>query len=251
MHNTEDKSPWDSDLEDTIPPTLIPAELRATLGVAEEGQQAEPPDTIHYRAYDQQTLSQQDEITTPAPFPPPPEEVAKKPRPPRSSVAIRVMVGLCLVISLVSLALNGLLIYNLMNTRQTAVEGLDAAINALDSLGGKGFHYEYRFQEVIPFSGDIPFKQDLVFPFEGDIPINTVIEVPINVGIQTFLVKVPIDTSVYINTSVPIHVDQTVHVSTTIPLSMTIPIDVKAEDPAVQDLLRNVREWLVRFKESF
>lgn len=249
MQNTEDKSPWDSDLEDTIPPTPIPAELRARMA-AEEGQ-AEPPDTIHYRPYDKQTLSQQDEIATPAPFPPLPEEAAKKPRPPRSSVAIRLMVGLCLVISLVSLALNGLLIYNLMSVRQTAVEGLDAAINALDNLGGKGFHYDYRFQEVIPFSGDIPFKQDLVFPFEGDIPINTVIEVPINVGIQTFLVKVPIDTSVYINTSVPIHVDQTVHVSTTIPLSMTFPIDVKAEDPAVQDALRNIREWLVRLKESF
>jgi hypothetical protein len=30
-----------------------------------------------------------------------------------------------------------------------------------------------------------------------------------------------------------------------------IPIDVKPDDPTLQGLLSNVREWLVRLRESF
>jgi hypothetical protein len=253
MKNTEDNqghpSQGNNEMEDTLPSMPIPPELRAKLDEGEP--QTQSPDVVRYRSYDAETLSQQDEITTPPPLTAYPEQVEKEPHPRRASGAMRVMVGLCLVISLASLALNGLLIYSLLNTREAAVEGLDAAIDALDSFGGKGFHYEYKFEEVIPFSGDIPFKQDLVFPFEGDIPINTTIEVPITFAGQEFTVRVPIDTSVYIDTAVPISVDQTVHVSTSLPVSLVIPIDVKPDDPTVQGLLSNVREWLVRLRESF
>jgi hypothetical protein len=253
MQNTEDNqghpSPGDNELEDTLPSMPIPPELRAKL--AEQEPEAQSPDAVRYRSYDAETLSQQDEITTPPPLTAYREKVEKEPHPRRASGTIRVVVGLCLVISLASLALNGLLIYSLLNTRKTAVEGLDAAIDAMDSFGGEGFHYEYKFEDVIPFSGDIPFKQDLVFPFEGDIPINTIIEVPITFAGQTFTVKVPIDTSVSIDTAVPISIDQTVHVSTSLPVSLVIPIDVKPDDPTLQGLLSNVREWLVRLRESF
>jgi hypothetical protein len=161
-------------------------------------------------------------------------------------------VSLCLLISLTSLALNGFLIYRLLDARQTALEGLDAAIAALDSFGGDGFHYEYAFEREIPITTDVPIQQDLIFPFEGDFPINTTVEVPIEAGVLgTFLIEVPIDTSVYVNTAVPIHVDQAFHVSTTIPVSMTIPIDIQPEDPAIQELVGGVREWLMRLRQSF
>lgn len=246
-HPTQPLSPWDGDLEDTLPPTPIPAEVRAKIAGGK--QQSGSPDAIRYRSYDQETLDRQDEISTPAPIA---AETGAKARPPRSSVALRMVVGLCLVISLFSLALNGFLIYNLMNARKMAAEGLDAAIEALDNFGGDGFHYEYRFENDVPFSGNIPFKQDLVFPFKGEVPINTTVKVPINAGaLGAFVVEVPIDTSIYVNTSVPIHVDQTIHVSTTLPVSLTIPIDVRPDDPAIRDLLNSIRAWLVQLRETF
>jgi hypothetical protein len=248
-HPTQPLPLWNGDLDDTLPPTRLPAELRP--GRAEAAESSQAPERVRPLANDEKALNRQDEISTPAPLSLPVEKARKKPPSPRSSAAIRMVVGLCLVISLISLALNGYLIYSLLGVRSMAVEGLDAAIDALDGFGGDGFHYEYRFEQDIPFSGDIPFQQDLVFPFEGEIPINTTVEMPIDVGIQTFVVKVPIDTSVYVNTSVPVHVDQTVHVSTTIPVSMAFPIDIKPDDPAIQDLLSSVREWLVRLRESF
>ncbi|MGD2206634.1 MAG: hypothetical protein PVH17_07635 [Anaerolineae bacterium] len=145
-----------------------------------------------------------------------------------------------------------MLIYNLMSVRQTAIQGLDQAIDAVDKLAGKGFHYEYHFQQTIPFSGDIPFKQDLVFPFEGDIPIKTTVQVPIDAGVLgKFVLDVPIDTTIHVDLEVPVQVDQTIHVDTEIPIDMTIPIDVQPNDPAIQDILNQARTWLVQVKESF
>ena len=171
--------------------------------------------------------------------------------PPRSLRALRFMVGLCLIISLLSLALSVFMLYSLFSVRQTAVEGLDAAIEALDSFGGQGFHYEYPLNQEIPISADIPIKQELNFPVEGTFPINTTVEVPIDAGILgTFAVEIPINTSIDVKTSVPIRVDESFHIETSIPISMTIPIEIQPDDPGMQKLLKGIREWIEQIRES-
>jgi hypothetical protein len=176
----------------------------------------------------------------------------RRERRPGSSCALRMTVALCLGLSLVSLALSAVLAYGLLNARQTAVEGLDAAIAAVDGLGRQGWHYDYHFEQTIPVSATIPIRQDLVFPFKGALPIKTTVKVPVDAGVLgSFVVEVPIDTTVNVDTSVPIHVDQTFQVNTTIPVNMTVPINVSGGDPRVQQLISQVRDWLVRMRNSF
>jgi hypothetical protein len=165
--------------------------------------------------------------------------------------SLKALVGLSLAIALISLALNGLLIYRLMAVQQKATDAVDQAIAALDRLGQEGFQYEYHFNRTIPFSGDIPFKQDLVFPFEGTIPIDTTINVPIDAGVIKTTIPVRVNTSVYVNTAVPVSIDETFHVSTTIPVNMTIPIDIKPDDPAIQELIDQIRDWLIELTKLF
>jgi hypothetical protein len=170
---------------------------------------------------------------------------------PRPSRALWLVVGLCLIVSMLSLALSAVMIYSLFSVRQTTVEGLDAAIEALDSFGAQGFHYDYPLNQVIPVSADIPIKQELSFPVEGTFPINTTVEVPIEAGmLGTFVLEVPIDTSIDVKTSVPIRVDESFHIETTIPVSMTIPVDIQPDDPGLQKLLKGIREWLDQIRES-
>jgi hypothetical protein len=230
------------------------AATSASIGETSTWEESEEQPTVQEmikgRPFGEVTLDQ-DRITTPVPLTPPPEAAWAEPRRARSSCALRAVVALCLVISLLSLAVSAFLVYSLMNARQTAVEGLDAAITALDNFGGEGFHYDYRFEKTIPVSASIPIKQDLVFPFRGNFPINTTIKVPVDAGVLgKFVVEVPINTSVPVSVSVPIHVEQTFHVSTTFPVSMTIPIDVKPGDAEIQRLLGGVREWLVRLRRA-
>ena len=165
--------------------------------------------------------------------------------------SLKTLVVLSLAIALISLALNGLLIYRLMAVQQKATDAVDRAIATLDKLGKEGFHYEYHFNRTIPFSGDIPFKQDLVFPFEGTIPIDTTINVPIDAGLIKTTIPVRVNTSVYVNTEVPISIDETFHVSTTIPVDMTIPIDIKPDDPVIQELIDEIRDWLIELTKLF
>jgi len=169
----------------------------------------------------------------------------------RSLRTLRFMVGLCVIISLLSLALSVFMIYGLFSVRQIAVEELDAAIEALDTIGRQGFHYEYPLNQEIPVSADIPIRQELSFPIEVTFPVNTTIEVPIDAGILgTFAVEVPIDTSIHVRTTVPIRVDESFYIETTVPVSMTVPIDIQPDDPGMQKLLKGIRERLERFRES-
>ncbi len=197
-------------------------------------------------------LHEQDEITTPVPFPQKPLRSYAEDRPVRAPGSSRVVVGLCLIISLLSLAISAFLLFSLLGVRQPMVQGLDAAIQFVDDINGEGFQYEYRFERMVPVSANIPIQQELVFPFQGNIPIDTRVKVPINAGILgTFEVEIPINTSVYVSASVPVSVDQTFQVSTTIPVSMTIPIEIRPDDPAIQDLLGQVRRWLVQLRQEF
>jgi len=231
---------------DTQPLPLPPLQDRVPGELA-----GEPP--AEAAAPEARTWSEQDDIPTPVPFVVPSDKLEAAPRARRSgSRALWAVVVLSLVISLASLTLNAILIYKMLAVRGMAVEGLDAAIAAVEKLGGEGIHFEYHFQETVPFSGDIPIKQDLVFPFKGDIPINTTVKVPINAGVLgQFVVEVPINTTFPVDLEVPISVDQTVHVETEVPLDMVIPIDIQADDPMIQQQLDQLLEWLLRLRESF
>lgn len=233
-------------MEDTLAEVPVPADARfaqgdvaSHLGTSE--QLRRPP-----------FFPEQDEIVTPAPSTGKPVATPQTDRPGRGSRSVRLVMGLCFVLSLLSLALSGFLLFSLLRVRQTLSEGLDTAIEAIDSFEGEGFQYEYRFERTVPVSASIPIEQDLAFPFKGDIPINTTVKVPIDAGILgTFNVEVPINTSVTIDTVVPVKVNQKFVVSTTIPISMTIPIDVRPDDPAIQELLNQLRKWLIQLQQSF
>jgi hypothetical protein len=192
----------------------------------------------------------QDRIPTPVPLEAPKNSFV--PARPRASWAMRLVVAFCLVVALVSLALNLILIRNLLGVQKTFTDGVDQALAAVDNASGEVFAYEYRFQQTIPFESDIPFQQDLVIPFQGNIPINTTVQVPINAGpLGKFTIDVPINTEFYVDIEVPVHVDQTFHVATEVPVDITFPISISADDPAIQKLLSGVREWLVELRESF
>ena len=216
---------------------------------ASAGPEPTAAETVEVPSYPA-AVRDQDHIPTPVPI----EAPRNNTNPPkaRASWAMRVVVAFCLLIGLASLALNLILIQNLLGAQKTFTDGIDEAITALDNASGQVFEYEYRFQQTIPFESDIPFQQDLVIPFQGNIPINTTVQVPINAGpLGSFTIDVPIDTEFYVDIEVPVSIDQSFHVATEVPVDMTFPISISADDPAIQKLLNGVREWLVELRESF
>jgi hypothetical protein len=225
----------DMDPDKTIPPRGTPS-----------------PQSTQYRSGGFPAWPQEQErIPTPHSFPP--VSTMSQPPPSRrgSSFAFGCLTGLALFLALLSVLLNVVLLSTLSNAQRTDVENIDTAIQALDDFRGKGFHYEYKFNRDIPVAASFPIQQQMTIPFEGNFPINTTIEVPIDAGLLgTFVVDVPINTSVYVNTQVPVNIDQTFDFSSTIPISMTVPIDVGADDPEIEDVLGQVRQWLIDLRDS-
>lgn len=234
---TQPLSRRDVEEADTTLPSPVPTEVHTSPS---------PPPVRPY----QPAQVDQEQIVTPPPYHPAPLVTDIPPQPPRLG-CLRFLVGLCLVITLASLVLNVVIIYAFLNVQRKAVEGVDQAVSALDNLGGEGFHYDYRFERTIPVSASIPIKQDMIFPFNGNFPINTTVRVPIDAGVLgTIVIDVPINTSIHVDTQVPVHIDQNFDISTTFPISMSIPIDVKADDPAIQDLVGKLRAWLLELRQE-
>jgi hypothetical protein len=179
---------------------------------------------------------------------------AEGPAPRRQSASclLRSLVGLVLILAVTSLVLNGFLLYSLNNVRQAAIHSLDAALAALSGLESKGLHYDYSFSDTLPIAVEIPVQQEMMIPIQEDLAINTEIRVPIDAGVLgTFVLDVPIDTSVPLDLEVPVQVSQTVQINTSLPLSLTVPIDVKADDPPLQQFIDNLRRWLLELRDSF
>lgn len=246
---TEPLPTIDVDAGDTLPPMQVPDDMRTGQGMAES---ADESPATEWRQVETSSALNQDEVSTPPPLAIPPA-VQRRPAPrQRSSCLLRFLVGLGLILALVSLALNILLIYSLMGVRQTAVDGLDQALNSLDSLEDEGFHYEYKYENTLPISVEIPVQQEMVIPFQGTFPINTTVRVPIDAGVLgTFVLDVPINTSVPVDVEVPVQISQTVAFSTSIPVSLTVPIDVQPDDPAIEGFINGLRQWLLELRGSF
>lgn len=194
----------------------------------------------------------QEEIVTQPPVMMPPTVAGPVPRRQGASCLFRLVVGLCLILSLASLTLSGLLLYSLINVRQAAMNSLDAALEALEGLETRGFHYEYQFSDRLPIAVEVPVQEQVVISVQENLSVNTDVKVPIDAGVLgTFVLDVPIDTSFPLDVEVPVEISETVAISTSIPLSLTVPIDIRADDPAIQQFLAGLQRWLLGLRESF
>jgi hypothetical protein len=165
---------------------------------------------------------------TVAPPPPLPKATGAETGARRAPCALWVLVVLSLLISLASLALNGVLVYRLVVVRDKVVGGLDASIAALDNFGGKGFQYEYELKRTIPFSG---------YPLNGDeLSFEGIFHQHHGGGADDagLLVRSGEGADQHQRPHqilLPIRLDETFHIETQVPIDLKIPIDVQPDDP--------------------
>ncbi|MEE8392195.1 MAG: hypothetical protein V3S14_15575, partial [Anaerolineae bacterium] len=103
------------------------------------------------------------------------------------------------LLTLLSLALNGVVIYGLLQARQIALEAQRVALNAVNDarsivtgIGDDTFSYTLKVQQEIPIEMSVPFDEVVIIPVNTVIPIDTTVTVPINLGITTYDLEVPI-----------------------------------------------------------
>jgi hypothetical protein len=146
------------------------------------------------------------------------------------------------ILTLLSLILNGVVIYGLVRARQIALEAQQTALNTVTDarsivtgVGDDTFSYTFKVQQEIPVNASIPFNDEITVPIRTTIPVSTVVIIPVNAGLLgTFDVDVPIRTVFPVDLNITFPVSQTIDVATTVPLDVAVPIEIPlAETPLV------------------
>jgi hypothetical protein len=161
---------------------------------------------------------------------------------------------LLFILVLLSLGLNGFLLWQWLNFQrqvvglaQTTRDMLSQTIVELDTFQDSTIQFEFQVNERIPIQAEIPFSQTLQVPIQTTIPITQKIDTTVNVDIPELGVTlpldvtVPLDMQVPVDLNVPISVDQTVPISTTIPVSLNVPISIKISETELAGYVEQLR----------
>ncbi len=162
------------------------------------------------------------------------------------------------MLTLLSLALNGMVIFGLLWARETALGAQRAALNTVAeardivaSIGDDTFSYTFELEQEIPIATSIPFDEEVTVPIRTTIPISTVVIIPINAGLLgTFDIDVPIRTIVPVNLDITIPVSQTVDIATTVPLDVDVPIEIPLAETPLLGYVEELDAGLARLEEA-
>jgi len=158
-------------------------------------------------------------------------------------------------LTLLSLALNGVVIFGLLQARQIALDAVTGAratvadTRALvTGIGDDTFSYTFKMQQEIPIAANIPFNEEVTVPINMTIPINTTVVVPINAGLLgTFDIDVPVRTIIPVNREFTVPISQTV---TTVPLDVDAPIEIPLAETPLAGYLEELDAVLARLEET-
>ena len=154
------------------------------------------------------------------------------------------------VLTLLSLALNGVVIFGLLQAREIALVIIADARAVVSSIGDETFSYTFEVKQEIPIAASIPFNEEITVPVQATIPISTTVVVPIDLGITTYNLEVPIRTLIPVDLEFSVPVSKTVDIATTVPLDVDVPIEIPIADTPLVGYLEELDMALARLEEK-
>lgn len=154
------------------------------------------------------------------------------------------------VLTLFSLALNGIVILGFLQLRQGMHDVVTDARAVITQLAGDTLSYTVELDQDIPLSTEIPFSDTFSVPVNTVVPINTRVVVPVDLGFATYRVTVPIETVFPIDMEVTVPVSQVVDITTIVPLEVEVPVEVAVSETPLAAYLLEVDRGLEQIQEQ-
>ncbi|MGD2105266.1 MAG: hypothetical protein PVJ55_09180 [Anaerolineae bacterium] len=129
-------------------------------------------------------------------------------------------------LAMLSLALNGVVILELLELRQTAQQVVVDTRRLVTRFAEETFSYTVKVDQEMPVSAEIPLSESLTVPISTVVPISTTVLVPVNLGLATYRLAVPIETVLPVDLEVTVPVSQVVQISAAVSLDADIPVEV-------------------------
>jgi len=155
------------------------------------------------------------------------------------------------LVTLISLALNVIIIVSLLNARRQAATAFTQAAATVASLKSGVIAYNVSINDEIPVAMDVPVKFTVTIPISKTIPIDTTVKVPIELPIVgKRIIDVPISTKIPISFTVDVPINETLPINATVPVNLDVPIKIKIADTLLAGTLDDVEKILLELAED-
>lgn len=135
-----------------------------------------------------------------------------------------------LAVALVSLLMNGVLLWRLRHPERLAAPAVTRLLDRLEAEDAR-IRYQVRIPVGTPLHFDIPFDQRYSVRVNTVIPIDTRVRVPFRSPLGgTYQVSVPIRTDIPIRTTLPVHLRDTFRLRTATRAEIVAPLEIRVRD---------------------
>jgi len=161
------------------------------------------------------------------------------------------------MLTLVSLALNGVVIYGLLQAQRIALDAQQAALqtvsDARDIVSGIGddtFSYTLEVKQQVPIAASVPFNEVVTIPINTVVPIDTTVVVPVDLGFTTYDLELPIQTIIPVDLEFDVPINKTVDIATTVLLDVDVPIEIPLAETPLLGYIQEMDAGLARLEDS-
>ena len=143
-------------------------------------------------------------------------------------------------VALLSLALNGVLLYLVRNPERMLAPALNRVLDRLERQDAT-LKYQVRIPAGTPVHFDIPVDERYTIRLNTTLPINTEVNLPINTPFGSRTVQVPVRANIPIRTNVPIHLRDTFRLRTSTEAEIVVPLEIPVRDLPLDALRQSMK----------
>ena len=141
----------------------------------------------------------------------------------------RWLAAAALAVALLSLALNGVLLYQLRRPERLLGPALERVLTRLEAQDVI-LRYNVRIPARTPLHFDIPIDERYQVRLNTTLPIDTQITLPVSTPFGNRTVTVPVKANIPIRTNMPLHLRDTFRLRTQTQGEIVVPLEIPISD---------------------
>jgi len=182
----------------------------------------------------------------------------------------RLVIILLFLLVILSLGLNGYIIWQLLTFRQqalalqqqaqdlqqAALDAVSRSIQELEALDEVTIRYTVNISEEIPVDVVVPLQDRMQIPVQGTIPISKEINTTLIIQLSEFGLTVPLDVTiplaldVPVDITVPVDIDRQVPIHTTVPFKLDVPIVIRLSETELAQYVELLKSGLKDLEQA-
>lgn len=155
------------------------------------------------------------------------------------------------VIALASLALNLIVINQLLALRRASGQAIADAIAVISQIENQTFTTQIAVNDQIAIDTTFPVNETIPIDIKQTLPINTTVTVPVNGGLFGPLnLTVPIKADVPVEIKQDIKINQPFKIKTSVPVHLDVPVSIRVADTELAVALADMKKRLLALAET-